>query len=178
MSHQPTAKSQAQPTATTAHRGTDVASGIARYLDQADCLKLWATGLSAQQLAAAPVAGAWSMHTLICHMLDSELAAVHRMRRIAAEELPLLIAYDETAFAARLPYAAQSAHESAELFAALRHFHGNFLQALPAAAFARAGVHNHRGRITLAEMVSMYVEHVDHHEKFAKAKRAALGCSA
>ena len=43
--------------------------------------------------------------------------------------------------------------------------------------FARAGTHTERGRMTLAELVSGYTTHLDHHLRFLYAKRANLGAA-
>jgi hypothetical protein len=49
------------------------------------------------------------------------------------------------------------------------------LRRLPDEAFLRAGVHNQRGKVTLAEMVQMYVNHVRDHMVHLLKKRAMLG---
>ncbi len=43
------------------------------------------------------------------------------------------------------------------------------------ADFARAGNHTEHGRMTLAELVTTYAGHLDHHLKFLYGKRANLG---
>src|SRR5262245_47270556 len=59
-------------------------------------------GLSAADLNAVPVPGTWSIQQIIIHLMDSDLIGADRMKRVAAEEMPQLIGYDETAFAKRL----------------------------------------------------------------------------
>jgi uncharacterized damage-inducible protein DinB len=147
---------------------------IATFERQASVLSAWSAGLTRDQLLATPVAGTWSMQTLIVHMLDSDLAATHRMRRIVAEELPLLIAYDETAFAARCHYAQADIAQVCQLFAANRTFTAMWLRTLGPTDFTRQGVHNQRGKVSLDDMLNIYTDHVIHHERFALAKRAAL----
>lgn len=135
----------------------------------------WLANLTPSEIDSHPVANTWSIREVVVHILDSDLAATHRMRRIAAEETPLLIAYDETAFAKNLRYDAANLTVVTELFAMNRKFTAEFLRSLPGEAFARVGVHNQRGKVTLGEMIGMYVNHLSHHEKFVMAKRAALG---
>ncbi len=147
---------------------------ISTFERQASALAAWSQGLSRDQLLAVPVAGTWTMQTLLVHMLDSDLVATHRMRRIVAEDLPLLIAYDETAFAARCHYNQADIAQVSSLFAANRAFTAAWLRTLDPADFARQGVHNQRGKISLDDMLNIYIEHVTHHERFALAKRAAL----
>ncbi len=135
----------------------------------------WIAGLTKAQLTAFPVPGTWSVAQLVVHVLDSDMAAGHRMRRIVAEETPLLIAYDETAFASRLHYHETDLGLVVELFEAHRRHIAQWLRLLPEEAFARAGVHNQRGKVTLGQFVQIYVDHVTHHERFLLAKRRALG---
>lgn len=149
---------------------------IETFAAQGGALSTWSAGLSREQLLATPAtgAGAWSMYTLIVHMLDSDLAATHRMRRIVAEETPLLIAYDETLFAQRCQYASADLKQVCELFAMNRAFTSAWLKTVPVSEFARVGVHNQRGKVTLEDMLKIYIEHVTHHEKFAMAKLRAF----
>ena len=60
--------------------------------------------MTAEQLRARPVPGKWSTLEVVCHLVDSEQAYCHRMKRVIAETRPLLIGYDETRFAATLGY--------------------------------------------------------------------------
>jgi uncharacterized damage-inducible protein DinB len=148
---------------------------IEKYANQADVLTRWTSGLSPAELTGFPVPGTWSIQQLVMHMLDSDLIATHRMRRIAAEEMPLLISYDETLFAKNLDYQHADVKLACDLFALNRKFTSAFLRQLPEASFARAGVHNQRGKVTIADFVQIYVHHVEHHEPFLIEKRRVLG---
>jgi uncharacterized damage-inducible protein DinB len=135
----------------------------------------WVAGLSPTELNAVPVPGTWTMQQLVLHVLDSDLAAGHRFRRIVAEETPLLIAYDESLFAKKLAYEHADIAQVCELFRVHRAFTAAWLRTVDDASFERAGVHNQRGKVTLSQFVQIYVDHLTHHERFALAKRAALG---
>jgi uncharacterized damage-inducible protein DinB len=50
-------------------------------------------GLSGEQRQARPVPGTWSIHEIVVHMADSDAIGIDRMKRIIAEDLPLLIGY-------------------------------------------------------------------------------------
>src|SRR3984893_14913771 len=77
---------------------------IDAYLDGPAQLRRAVAGLSPEQLQARPVPGKWSTLEVVCHLVDSEQAWCHRMKRVIAEERPLLIAYDESRFTAALAY--------------------------------------------------------------------------
>jgi hypothetical protein len=97
------------------------------------------------------------------------------MRRIAAEDMPLLVSYDENAFIARLDNAAMDANEALDLFDANRRFTARWLRTLEPAAFTRVGIHTQRGKVTLGEILDIYVKHLDNHMVFTDGKRKALG---
>ena len=85
-----------------------------------------------------------------------------------------MIGYDETAFSRNLFPDEQSAEDSARLFELNRRQFARILRKLPDSAFDKWCVHNERGRITLGEMIGMYVWHLDHHLKFLDEKLKKL----
>jgi hypothetical protein len=125
--------------------------------------------------AAAPEVGTWSIHQIVIHMMDSDAIGVHRMKRVIAEDRPLLIGYDESRFASSLFYDDQSADASLTLFDLSRRELTKVLRRLPDPAFDRWGVHNEHGKVTLGEFVANYVNHLENHLKFIRAKRALFG---
>lgn len=153
---------------------------IARYVAQAGALHDAAVGLSREALTAAPAGpdpslGRWSIQGVLVHLWHSDLAATHRMLRIACEDRPLLIAYDETAHAASLHYDGLDVSVVAELFRLNRLHTADVLGRLDGGAMERVGVHNHRGVVRLGQLLEDYVEHVTHHLGFVERKRRALG---
>lgn len=150
------------------------------YVAQADALHHAVKGLSHSALVAPPPkgdpsVGTWTIKEVIVHLWHSDLAATHRMTRVAAEDKPLLIAYDESAFVRTLRYNEVDTQTVCELFRLNRLHTGEMLKHLPDEAFARTGVHNQRGVVSLGELVAMYVWHVEHHMGFIARKRVALG---
>ncbi|HZW09692.1 MAG TPA: DinB family protein [Phycisphaerales bacterium] len=150
---------------------------IDRYEAGAEVPARAIVGLTPAQLDAHPIQGTWSIRQIIVHLLESELAAIHRMRRIAGEERPLLISYDESALASNLLYEREDLRAVTDLFADLRRWHAAWLRRMPDGAFDRKGVHNQRGLVGLGEMVGMYVDHLEHHMKFVHEKKVLLGVS-
>lgn len=147
---------------------------IDRYAAGADVPLAAIAGLSAAGLDARPAPG-WSVREIVAHLADSDLVGTDRMRRVAAMEDPTLLPYDQDAFAARLGYATADVVLAAEAFRANRLLMADVLRRLPAAAFDRAGTHTERGRMTLADLVGVYVGHLEHHMRFLRDKRALLG---
>jgi hypothetical protein len=148
---------------------------VDRFVADAGKLHALIKGLAPEDLVSHPIPGTWSLQTLVLHVLDSDLIATHRMKRIIAEERPLLISYDETAFAASLYYERLDAPLAAELFRVNRLQMGQILRCLPEETFTRWGVHNQRGKVTLGQLVEDYTQHVEHHFAYAREKLKALG---
>ena len=153
----------------------DRASAIASYESGPGKLRMACAGLEVETLNRRIGPGQWSIMENAVHLLDSDMASTHLMRRIVAEENPLLVSYDENAFIARLPADRDDLPEVLGLFEANRRFTARWLRTLHPADFARTGIHTQRGRVTLLEIVEIYSHHVDHHLEFVAGKRHALG---
>jgi len=148
---------------------------IDRYAAGAPVPRSWIEGLTGTELNSTPVPGKWSVQQVALHVLDSDLIASHRMKRIIAEENPLLLAYDETRFAASLFYDGMDVRRACELFDLNRRMTADILGLLPETAFERTGVHNQNGKMTLRQVVEGYIRHLAHHAPFVAEKRKLLG---
>src|SRR5437899_3310295 len=133
---------------------------IDRYEAGGEHLAQAIRGLTREDLLAAapdqPGAGKWTIQQVVIHLMDSDLIAADRMKRVIAEENPTLIGFDENKFASNLFYEDQSAEEAVKILAMNRKNVVNILRRLPDSAFDRAGTHNERGRQTLADLLTTY----------------------
>jgi hypothetical protein len=148
---------------------------IERYAAGADVPAKAIRGLSKAELNAIPVPGMWSIQQVILHLMDSDLIASDRMKRVIAENKPTLIGYDETAFSKNLFYETLDPVQACEIFRLNRLLTAEILRRLPDSAFTRVGQHSERGPVTLEHFVESYADHLDHHMKFVCEKRKALG---
>jgi uncharacterized damage-inducible protein DinB len=148
---------------------------IDAYVAAPHTLRQAVAGMSREQLVSRPVAGKWSTLEVVCHLVDSDQAWIHRMKRVIAEERPLHIGYDERRFAAALGYQERDLEEELVLFEKGRQQMTRVLRALPAEAWSRVGVHSESGLLTLEQHLQVEVDHVPHHLKFVKEKRRTLG---
>ena len=154
---------------------SDHAKAIQEFAAGGEKLRKSIAGLSPQDLQAFPVPGTWSIHQIVIHLQDSDGIGVDRMKRIAAEENPLLIGYNETLFATRLAYHEQSIDDAVTIFDLNRKQFVRVLNQLSPDAFERTGIHNEIGKVTLGVQLKKYNEHFEHHLKFIYDKRAKLG---
>ncbi|MCA1686933.1 MAG: DinB family protein, partial [Planctomycetia bacterium] len=148
---------------------------VDRYASGGAILAYAVLGLTPEQEQARPGPGAWSVAELAAHLLDSDLVYADRMKRVIAEDDPILLAFDENAWVEKLDYRELPVGDSIDLLSANRRRMSRILRRCADADFVRAGRHSERGRVTLAELLATATHHVDHHLRFLYAKRAKLG---
>lgn len=148
---------------------------IERYAAGAELPSQGIRGLTPQELNSFPVPGTWSIQQIVLHLMDSDLIASDRMKRVIAEERPLIVGYSESLFTANLFYDRLDAARAAEVFRLNRLVTADLLRCLPGEAFARFGIHTERGKVTLADLLETYADHVHHHMRFLRDKRRRLG---
>jgi uncharacterized damage-inducible protein DinB len=132
-------------------------------------------GLTRADLIAKPGPGKWSIQELVIHLTDMDAIAIDRMKRILTEDNPTLLGADEDAYLAELFPHDQSLDDAVTLFDLNRTQFTRVLRKLPDQVFDRAGTHNQRGRVTVADIMIHFNNHLDHHLKFLHDKRERLG---
>jgi hypothetical protein len=150
---------------------------IRAYLDGPGEVRRIVSDLNAQQVQARPVPDRWSTIEVVCHLVDSEQAWCHRMKRVIAEERPLIVGYDESRFTATLAYATHDLQEELALLDSMRRQMARIFSGLDHPTWSRTCVHTERGLMTLEEMLEAEVAHIPHHIRHIQDKRAALGLS-
>ena len=150
-------------------------SVIDRYAAGGPLLVYATSGLAPEHETARVAPGTWSIAELVAHLLDSDLVLADRMKRVIAEDEPILQAFDEKRWIDRLDSQSMPVLEAVNLLAAQRHWMTRILRKCSEADFSRAGLHTEAGRKSLAELVATTVSHLDHHLRFLFAKRATLG---
>ncbi|MFO0908709.1 MAG: DinB family protein [Isosphaeraceae bacterium] len=148
---------------------------IDRYAMGGPMLAYAVSGLSREQERLRPGPGDWSIAELVAHLMDTDLVDSDRMKRVIAEENPVLMGFDESAWVKRLGYQEASVEEAVSLLTANRRWTAAILRRLDDDAFARVGQHSETGRKSLAELLAIAVNHVDHHLRFLYVKRSNLG---
>ncbi|HEU0129449.1 MAG TPA: DinB family protein [Mycobacteriales bacterium] len=112
--------------------------------------------------------GGWTGRQVVHHLADSELTSALRLRRLLAEDAPVIAGYDENAFARVLRYdrpvdAALRAVEAARATSA------ELLGLLTEAEWARAGTHTESGPYGVEDWLRTYAAHpYDHAEQLRR----------
>lgn len=147
---------------------------IEEYLAGGERLRAAVAGLSREQLNAFPVPGTWSIQQICVHLLHAEIFAVGRMCQIIAEDVPLLMNWDENTFVARLRYESMAIDDVVNCLACMRRTMGTTLSQLKPDDFQRHGIHSKAGKVTLDGELRKYVSHLAHHLHFIEQKRSLL----
>lgn len=97
-----------------------IAELIAKYADQPGDLIAAVEGLTETALDRNLERGKWSIRQQVNHLADCELNYVQRMKKVIAEDKPLLPAFESDKWAKDLFYNKSSADDSIALFFTLR----------------------------------------------------------
>jgi hypothetical protein len=138
---------------------------IARYAAGPALLRAAFTGVPDPARQWRPAAGEWSAHEVVCHCADSESNAALRIRYLVVEAQPVILGYDENAWARVLDY---HRHPVATALATVEAVRANtvpLLRALPEEAWAKEGRHTESGRYTAEDWLGIYAEHLESHAR-------------
>lgn len=147
---------------------------IEQYAAGPQMLRKAVAGMSRDQIAARPIPGKWSTLEVICHLSDFEPIYADRMKRVIAEETPLILSGDPDLFQRKLAYGARDLDEELLLIEAVRRQVVRILKTLAPADFQRTGRHSADGPLTLETLLTRITNHLPHHMAFIDEKRKAL----
>ena len=114
----------------------------------------------------------WSTRQVVHHLADSETMAATRIRRLVADDDPVVIqGYDEPVWAERLHYD-RPIEASLALVGAVRAASHELLRSLTAAEWERTGVHSESGAYSVERWLAIYADHChDHADQIRRARR-------
>ncbi|CAM5785045.1 DinB family protein [Brevibacillus borstelensis] len=101
---------------------------IEDYANGSEKLRRSIHGLTTEEMSFKPGPEKWSIHEIIVHICDAEIVGVQRMKKVLAEDRPLLTGYDQDAWARSLGYSQQNAERALQLFQLLREEMASVLQ--------------------------------------------------
>lgn len=118
--------------------------------------------LPERQLGRRYRRGGWTAREVLVHIADCETVYLDRIRRIIAQDKPLLTAFDQDGWADRLGYAGRDLGVAQSLFVAARSSIIELLDAHRAEA-DRVGIHTEVGVVTLGQIAEKVANHNQHH---------------
>jgi hypothetical protein len=112
-----------------------------------------------QQARVPPTEGDWSVVEIAAHLADADEKAIDRIRRMTAEDEPLIEGYDQVELAERRRYREMNLSDVLNRFDQLRAERVTLLEPLNAAAWERTGRHSQAGIITLYQLTLHMCRH-------------------
>jgi len=129
------------------------------------------TGATDADLDRPQAAGEWTARQVVHHLADSESMAYIRLRRLIAEDRPIIHGYDEPEWARRLHYD-RPIEASVAVVRAVRSASLQLLELLTPAEWTRTGTHSESGAYSVERWLEIYAAHThDHADQIRRARR-------
>ena len=116
----------------------------------------------------------WSAHEVVIHCADSETYAATRIRLLIGEKDPLIVGYDQEAWAKTFNYHAQSTDRALRTIDAVRTGTLPILRSLVEADWAKEGRHTQSGPYNACDWLKSYGPHLTNHAKQIERNLAAF----
>jgi hypothetical protein len=145
---------------------------VARYRAGHATLLASLAGIDEAGIDHRPADGGWTPREVVHHTADSEMTAAIRLRRLIAEENPVIAGYDGDIFAERLHYADRPIEPALDSIAAARATTVQILDRLTEAEWARTGTHTESGSYGVERWLEIYAVHCDEHADQIRRARA------
>src|SRR6185503_16770601 len=129
------------------------------------------------KLTAHPIEGKWSAAEIVHHLADSETTSGLRLRRLLAEDHPLIQGYDQDAYAAHLHYQQRDIAPALEAFRAARASTAQLLDLMSEDDWHREGTHSESGSYSTEDWLRIYAAHAHNHAAQIGRLRDALESS-
>lgn len=115
----------------------------------------------------------WTPRQIAHHLADSEMTSAIRLRKLLAEDKPVIQGYDEAAFALKFTSDRPIA-PSIEAMRWARESTAQILDRLNEADWKRAGTHSESGPYSVEDWLRIYAKHAhDHAEQIKRARGRA-----
>ena len=151
---------------------TDRAALIERYRTGSDAVDAALAGITDMELDRVPPDGGWTARMVAHHLADSEAMSYTRLRRLVADDDPVVIqGYEEPRWAERLHYDRPIA-EAVAVMRAVRAASLTLLDALTEDEWGRTGTHTEGGAYSVERWLEIYAAHPHDHAEQIKVARA------
>ena len=120
-------------------------------------------GVNRKLMQKRPAPGKWSIGEILAHLAEAELVDGYRIRMILSKNGTRIQAFDQNIWAKNSDYAHQDSHKSLALFRTLRESNLALLQSVPRKMWNYYGMHEERGKETIARIVQMFAGHDINH---------------
>jgi DinB family protein len=112
----------------------------------------------------------WTPRMIAHHLADSEMTSAIRLRRLIAEDSPVISGYDEVEFAKKLT-SDRPIEPSLEAMRWARESTAQILERLSEEDWQRTGTHSERGSYSVEDWLTTYANHGHDHAKQIERSR-------
>jgi hypothetical protein len=143
---------------------------IERYRSGPGVIAAAVAGLDDAALDTRPADGGWTPREVVHHTADSEMTSAIRLRRLIAEDDPLIVGYDGDEFARRLHYADRPIEPAPAAIESARSTTAQILERLTDDEWQRTGTHSESGSYGVERWLEIYADHChDHADQIQQA---------
>jgi len=143
---------------------------VAKYKDGYAQVASALEGATDAELDRRREPGKWTTREIVHHLADSEMTSAIRLRRLLAEDRPVIVGYDQEEFARRLHYD-RPIEASLDAFRAARATTAAILDRMTEEEWGREGTHSESGRYTVWQWLQIYADHAHNHAAQIRAAR-------
>jgi hypothetical protein len=126
------------------------------------------------QLTAHPISGKWSACEIVQHLADSEMNSAIRLRRLLAEDRPVIQAYDQEDYATRFKYNERDFAPALEAFRGARATTAQLLSRMSDEDWKREGWHPESGLYSTEQWLRIYAAHAHNHAAQIRRLKEAI----
>jgi DinB superfamily len=145
---------------------------VAKYKDGYAQVARALQGATDADLDRRPAAGKWTSREIVHHLADSEMTSAIRLRRLLAEDRPVIGGYDQEEFARKLHYD-RPIGASLDAFKAARETTAAILDRMTEEEWIREGTHSESGRYSVLQWLEIYADHAHNHAGQIRVARGA-----
>ena len=148
---------------------------IERYADGYAEVERSLEGFPENLLTSHPIKGKWSACEIVQHLADSEMTSAIRIRKLIAQDRPVIESYDQEAFAARLRYNERDIQPAMDALRGARSSTAQLLRTMTEEEWKREGSHPEHATYTAEDWLRIYAEHAHNHAAQIRRLREAIG---
>lgn len=126
--------------------------------------------ITEEELDRPQEGGEWTARQVVHHLADGEAMSFTRLRRLVADDAPVIQGYDEPTFAKRLHYN-RPIETSLAVVAAVRASSLDLIAVMTPEDWAKIGTHSEHGPYSVDLWLEIYAGHVhDHADQIRRAR--------
>ncbi len=116
-------------------------------------------GAKKKLLYKKPAPAKWSVAEIVAHLAETELVMGWRYRSIAEKNEVKIQAFEQDDWVKNSRYSKLDINEMFEMYSVIRRANINFLKGLPKEKFENYGMHQERGKETIAHIMKLEAGH-------------------